>query len=48
MLGIKQQFVQPIRPLPCPRSSCSCTLLPSGHILVVGGLDSNRVDAATF
>ena len=32
--------------LPYPRSSCSCTLLPSGHILVAGGLDSNRVDAA--
>ena len=34
--------------LPCPRSSCSCTLLPSGHILVAGGLDSKRVDAATL
>ena len=39
--------------LPCPRSSCSCTLLPSGEILVAGGLDSNgkqtrRVDAVIF
>ena len=34
--------------LPCPRSSCSCTLLPSGDILVAGGLDGNRVDAATY
>ena len=34
--------------LPCPRSHCSCTLLPSGHILVAGGLDSKRVDAATL
>ena len=39
--------------LPCPRSSCSCTLLPSGGILIAGGNDSNgkrtsRVDAATF
>ena len=39
--------------LPCPRSSCSCTLLPSGEILIAGGYDSNgkrtsRVDAATF
>ena len=37
--------------LPSPRCSCSCTLLPSGEILVAGGLDSNdkqssRVDAA--
>ena len=39
--------------LPCPRSYCSCALLPSGEILVAGGRDSNdkrtsRVDAATF
>ena len=39
--------------LPCPRSSCTCTLLSSGHILVAGGYDgngmhTNRVDAATL
>ena len=39
--------------LPTPRSSCSCTLLPSGEILVAGGYDSNgkrtsRVDTATL
>jgi len=39
--------------LPSPRSRCSCALLPSGEILVAGGVDSNgkrasRVDAATF
>ena len=35
-----------------PRSLCSCALLPSGEILVAGGVDSNgrnsRVDAATL
>ena len=39
--------------LPSARSSCSCTLLPSGEILVAGGRDSNgkrtsRVDAAAL
>ena len=39
--------------LPSPRCSCSCTLLPSGEILVAGGEDSNgkrtsRVDAAAL
>jgi len=39
--------------LPCSRYACSSTLLPSGHILVAGGFDSNgkrtsRVDAATL
>lgn len=39
--------------LPTPRTACSCALLPSGEILVVGGLDSNgkqtgRVDAAAL
>ena len=37
--------------LPTARSSCSCTLLPSGEILVAGGWDDNsrisRVDVAT-
>ena len=38
--------------LPCARSNCSCTLLPSGEILIVGGRQSKgyttRVDAAAF
>ena len=39
--------------LPSLRYSCTCTLLPSGEILVAGGLDSNgelpsRVDAAAL
>ena len=39
--------------LPSPRSSCTCTLLPSGEILVAGGVDSNdeqtsRVDASAL
>ena len=39
--------------LPSPRSACSSILLPSGEILVAGGLDSNgerasRVDAAVL
>ena len=37
--------------LPTARSHCSCTLLPSGEILVVGGWDNNgrisRVDVAS-
>ena len=37
--------------LPTARSHCSCTLLPSGEILVAGGWDENsrisRVDVAT-
>jgi len=37
--------------LPTARSGCSCTMLPSGEILVTGGLDDNgkissRVDVA--
>jgi len=38
--------------LPFARSNCSCTLLPSGEILIVGGRHStgytSRVDAAAF
>ena len=38
--------------LPCPRAPCSCILLPSGELLVAGGLDSNgkltRVDVAVM
>ena len=39
--------------LPSPRDSCTSTLLPSGEILVAGGLDSNdeltsRVDAVVL
>ena len=38
--------------LPFPRSYCSCTLLPSGEILVIGGRYSkgytSRVDAAAL
>ena len=39
--------------LPTARSSCACTLLPSGELLVAGGYDSNgklttRVDVAAM
>ena len=39
--------------LPCPRSHCACTLLPSGELLVAGGRDSNgnltaRVDVTVI
>jgi len=39
--------------LPSPLSHCACTLLPSGELLVAGGLDSNgkrtaRVDVAVI
>ena len=39
--------------LPCPRSDCSCILLPSGELLVAGGRDSNgkrtaRVDVGVM